>query len=189
MKTQITPQIIGLEEDLQREIRNINEKSVYALTVTGVEMVRDLQGVLHREWYQKYTPSMYERRTDNPSLGTPLGDDSNFQDTSTDVATKTLEFVYNPTGEHENPDWNNRSGNNLITWIQKKHEYKKPGSNEPYLIIPARPFWNKFVDEQIDGGIMEKFIRAMSPEYKVVKDSSDKLDSLAAESYLPQDFE
>ena len=188
MNIQITGRIIGLKEDLEKEERAIGERATYALTMTGIELARDLQSTLRREWYAKYTPTVYQRRTNDPNLGTPIGDDSNF-DISTDVAKRTLDFNYNPTGAHENPDWNTRSGDRLIEWIQKKHEYKAPGRDEPYLTIPARPFWNRFLDEQIDGGIMEKFIKAMSPEYTVLKDEKDNLDSLAAESYLPQDFE
>ena len=191
MKTQITAQILGLKEDLEKEHKKIKTHVNYALTETGVEMTYDLISALRRDWYGQYKPSVYERRTDNPSKGTPLGDMSNFDETYTDPTNQILHFVYNPTGTHENPDWNTRSGDNLIEWIQRMHEYKRPGSDEPYLKIPARPFWNNFIDELINGGIMSKFIKAMSPTYTVLEDKSDKkgLEAIAAESYLPQDFE
>lgn len=191
MTTQITAKIIGLKEDLEKENQTLKEHVNYALTQTGVEMTYDLISVLRRDWYNKYTPSIYERRTDDPSKGTPLGSIDNFDETYTDPQNQTLHFVYNPTGTHENIDWSNRSGNNLIEWIQKKHEYKIPGSEEPYLTIPARPFWNNFIDEEINGGIMSKFIKAMSPTYQVIEDDDDKnrLEAIAAESYLPQDIE
>ena len=190
METKISAQIIGLKEDLNKEYRSIKNQTNYALTEVGVELQSDLISAIKRDWYSKYTPAIYKRRTDNQSLGTPLGDESNFAETHTSKSDQTLYFAYNPTGEHRNTKWNDRSGDSLIEWIQREHEYKDEESGEPYLVIPARPFWNNFIDEQIDGGIMDKFIRAMSPVYNVLEDERDKqdLESLSSESYLAQDF-
>ena len=183
MKTQITAQILGLKEDLEKEYNAIKEKVNYALTEMGVEMARDLQSAIHREWYEKYKPRVYERRTDNPEFGTPIGGDENFEETYTDQTKQMLHFAYNPTGKHINPEWSSRNGDDLISWIQNEHNYADNETGEIDFTIPARPFWNIFLQEQENGGIMEKFIKAMSPEYKVIEEN-DKID--LSESYLPE---
>lgn len=184
MSIQITGKIIGLKEDLAKEEKSIKKQANYALTQTGVELARDLQSTLHREWYKRYTPKVYQRRTDNPKLGTPIGADENFGDTNTDVAKNMLEFVFNPTGQHANRDWNSRSGDKLITWLQNEHNYADEETGEIDFTIPARPFWNIFLQEQENGGIMEKFIKGMSPEYTVIPEASDKIE--LTDSYLPE---
>lgn len=172
---QITAQIIGLEEELQAELKKIERQIPYALTNTGVEMARDLQSTLHRVWYKGYTPAVYERRTDDPNLGTPIGSDENF-DISTDVATKVLNFIFEPDGDNAKFE-TMRGGDKLIEWIQKEHKYGeirhgKVVSREATTTIPARPFWNIFLEEQSRGGIIEKFIKGMSP-YQVIAGSED----------------
>lgn len=177
MKTQITAEIIGLKEDLEKEYKAIEKQVDRALLDVGVELKNDLQLALQKEWYQGYTPKKYKRRTDDNSLGTPLGSDENFE---IGVRRRELEFVYEPTGEHRNKKWSDRDGDDLIAWIQSSHEYELSS-------IPARPFWNNFLDQQMDGGIMEKFIKGMSPKYTVLSDGNENLDELASE-YITQGY-
>lgn len=184
MKVQITGKIEGLKEDLHNENKAIKERVNYSLTNMSVEMARELQATLQREWYRKYTPLVYKRRTDNNSLGTPIGADENFGYTNTDIAKSILEFVYNPTGEHKNREWHTRDSDDLISWIQNEHNYADIETGEIDLKIPARPFWNLFLQEQENGGIMEKFIKGMLPEYQVIQETKDKID--LSDSYLPE---
>lgn len=183
MGTQITAKIIGLKEDLEKERQDINKQADKALFSVGVEMKRDLQVILQKEWYERYTPTTYERRTDDNSLGRPIGSDDNFD---VSVKRQSLEFSFNPTGKHANPEWSVRNGDALIEWIQAEHNYAESDDGEIIKKIPSRPFWNKFLDEQMDGGIMEKFANAMLPKYSVITDKSDDLSELAY-NYLPED--
>ena len=183
MIKRISGQIIGLEEDFGKEVNSIKKEVNYALTQTGVELAHDLQSTLNREWYNKYKPKVYKRRTDDPSLGTPIGSDENFDETYTDPTKQMLYFAYNPTGRHIKPAWSERNGDSLIAWIQNEHNYANKETGEIDFTIPARPFWNIFVREQENGGLMEKFIKAMSPKYTVIEDR-DKID--LSDSYLPE---
>lgn len=178
MKVQITGKIEGLKEDLENEEKSIKEQVNSALLNVGTEMQRELQSMIGSEVYEKYAPKVYIRRSSHPSYGRPLIDDDNF-----DISAKnqTLDLVYEPTGEHKVSKWHERDNDNLIEWLQKEHEIG--GS-----YIPARPFWNDFIDKQMDGGFMEKFIREMSPKYTVETDGrDDETISEFALEYLPQD--
>lgn len=180
MDMRITAQINGLKEDLDNEYNAIKKQTNYALAETGVEMARDLQSALQREWYAKYKPKVYKRRTDDNALGIPIGSDENFD---FGVRRQLLDFAYNPTGKHINPEWDSRDGDDLISWIQNEHNYADRETGEIDFTIPARPFWNIFLQEQENGGIMEKFIKAMSPKYTVIEEK-DKID--LSDSYLPE---
>lgn len=183
MRVEITANIKGLSEDLKNEKAALDKKINYALLQVGVEMQTDLQNILQSDWYDRYKPVTYQRRTDNPSLGTPLGSDNNFEKY---VVRQSLEFTFEPTGTHANPLWTERSGDSLIAWIQREHNYVDE-DGEVVRMIPSRPFWNNFLDTQMDGGIMEKFIKAMSPNYIVHEDGTDDLSDLA-NYYLPEDI-
>lgn len=182
MRVQVTATYTGLEQDIEKEKKAINEQVNIALNFMGSEMQRDLQTILWDEWYKKYTPTRYIRRTDNKSLGTPLGDNENFD---ISVKNQTLEFVYSPTGVHANPEWTNRSGDDLITWIQKAHYYAEAEDGEVLNNIPSRPFWNIFIDKQMDEKIIDNFIEGMSPKYTVTQDKNDDFTDLA-QNYLPE---
>lgn len=184
METKITTEIIGIKEDLKKEHENIKKQVDYALLDVGVELQSDLRERLFQDWYKRYTPNQYERRTDDNSLGIPLGGDENFE---IYVKRQTLEFSYEPTGHHANPEWSERNGDNLISWIQAEHNYAEEENGEIIQTIPSRPFWNNFVDEIMDGGFMGKFIKAMSPKYNVIPDGTEDLSDLTAK-YLPEDI-
>ena len=174
----ITSKIIGVEQDLQKEQKKIAHEVDRALVEVGVELKNDLQFFLKEVWYKGYDPVQYERRTDDNSLGTPLGDESNFDYWA---VRQKLTFSYEPTGKHKEKEWSEREGDKLIEWIQSSHEIE-----DSY--IPARPFWNDFLDAQMEGGLIEKFIKAMSSKYHVESEDSDNVDELSKE-YIYQDYD
>lgn len=161
----------------------ISGKIPAALQYVGAEMKANLQTHIRLDWYDKYSPLAYERRTDNSQLGTPLGADENI---SVIVSGNTLNFVYLPSGEwHDekgNDDWHVRDYDELIVWLQHNHdavqEKEKSSSEEKgaskveSFIIPARPFWNYFVREQKEGGIIAAFRKGMKP-YAVVSEAGN----------------
>ncbi len=83
--------------------------------------------------------------------------------------TNTLRFQYLPDGKHKDLAGEQvRNGNELIEWIQNGHEE-----------IPPRPFWNNFVSEMEQGGIIDAFITGMLP-FNITRDSSDSFIDLGA---------
>lgn len=154
-----------LGKDLYKEQGKIESLIPNALQYVGSEMKNDLQRGIFSDWYTQYSPVEYERRTDNPGKGTPLGDSSNI---SIAVKGKELQFDYEPTGEYiGKPFWSKRSGDSLIEFLQNGMW------QGVYNIVPARPFWNNFVERQFNQEIMTNFARGMLP-YKVESDGVGK---------------
>lgn len=168
----INVKIEGLDEEIKDEIAKIEKDIPIALEGVGSGMIRDLQEHIQQDWYEPWQPKVYKRRTDNPSLGTPLGSDKNMS-VYVDKFTKSLGFVYDPTGWHEIGILHNgwyppeegfrRDGNELIESIQTGRLEGGP---------PPRPFWNNFVEEQKNEKIIENFINSFPKEYKVIADDN-----------------
>jgi hypothetical protein len=150
--------VSGLETidiDVQKETANIEKKIPSALRVVGAEMIANLQEHIKNDWYSQYKPKKYKRRTDDPSLGTPIGSEE-YMDAQ--VENNTLTFTYEPRGEHKYKGWHNRDNDDLINFLQVGTEY-----------MPPRPFWNNFVQDQRDSGIMNAFSQGMRP-YNVIRE-------------------
>ena len=149
-----------IDEDFELESRKIEKAFPQALQYVGSEMIVSLQKHIFEDWYKQYTPKVYERRTDNISLGTPLGAEANMD---VQVNNNTLDFTYEPTGEHANETYHTRDGDTLIEFLQVGAEG-----------IPPRPFWNQFVEEQANSGIIDAFIKRMSPFATVIPEGVGK---------------
>lgn len=176
METQITAQMLGLKEDLEKEYKQINIQVDSALNYVASEMKENLRKHLWEDWHEVWFPKEYIRRTDNPSYGRPLGGEKNFH---VEVKNGLLSFEYNPIGDHHIDHWHTRDGDKIITAIQTGKLLGSP---------PPRPFWNNFVEEQINGGILESFIKGMSAKYQVEINQKDKsdLNDIASRSFLPE---
>lgn len=161
-------QVGSVETELKAECGEIGKKIPYALQEVGERMRGSLMEHIARDWYQKWKPSKYERRTDNPEYGTPIGDPSNMD---LQITQNTLVFDYQPSRQHALHEPFSNSPDELIRTIQS-------GSVAPNA--PPRPFWDNFVREQENETIMFTFKRAMLP-YKVT-DNGTKID--LSESYL-----
>lgn len=152
----------GVEEmnqELNNEVLQIHNAAHNALYNVSAEMRYALKRHIKNDWYDHpYEPRVYKRRTDNPQLGTPLGDDENIDDT---VNGLKLEFAYEPTGKHSVDHWYARDGDKLIEFLQVGD-----------INMPPRPFWNNFVDEMRNGAIMRTFAEAMKP-YNLIYDESE----------------
>lgn len=133
------------------------------------DMKDALEQHIREDVYQEYPdPKMYKRRKDDPRRGTSLlasVEDKEYTkqigpyDYSTGQVVAGLS--YEPTGEHENWRWSDVSGDELIGRIEKKEpKYNwEPKDGE----IPKRPFWQRFVEEMIEGG---RFARVVEDELK-----------------------
>lgn len=158
-----------IDSDVTAEIKDISAKIPPALQYIGSEMTANLQKHIKEDWYTPWRPDAYERRTDNPSLGTPLGSTENMHiAVAGPTHDQRLTFTYLPTGEHAEEKWHQRDGDELIKWIQH-------GAGD----IPARPFWNNFVSEQ-EHAVITNLEHAMRP-YKMLN-TDTRLD--LSDSYV-----
>jgi hypothetical protein len=169
--------VIGTEEiykDFREELKSINAQIPKALERVGSEMIYNLQEHIQKDFYDAFTPEAYERRSNNPWHGTPMIDESNM---SVFVKGKQLDFSYLPDTVHEYYDaWIEdrpnrgfhplaRPSDDLIKWAQHEHKLKNG-------VIPARPFWNNFVEDQIHNRIISNFGAGMNPKYKVIAEGN-----------------
>lgn len=154
--------IESIQQDLNTETTQIYQAIPTALQQVGSDMIATLQKHINDEWYHRYTPRSYKRRTDNPALGTPLGSESNM---AYSVSGASLDFTYIPTGEHQNNSWHTRDGDDLIDSIQLG---KLAGSP------PPRPFWNSFVNDEEHNGVINSFISGMKSKYQVIEEGNPR---------------
>lgn len=174
----------GLDEELNNEIAQIKKQIPKALENVGGEMIESLSRHLDEDFYNKYSPVAYRRRYTEG-----LRNKKNMIAT---VKGRTLQFEYKPSGKPtgtlgQTQNWSDELENwlkqfhktattpifspahendDLIVWAQKRHEIGK-------YEIPARPFWNIFVEEQKNGGIFNAFSVGMLPNYEVIKENGE----------------
>lgn len=180
----INVKIEGLDEEIKDEIAQIKKQIPKALEQVGSEMIESLSRHLDEDFYNKYIPVAYRRRYTEGL--------KNKKNMIATVKGKTLQFEYTPQGlpmgklrdslnwsedleeylksQHktgETPFFANaRNGDDLIVWGQTAHYI---GTAH----IPARPFWNYFVEEQKNGGIIDAFVVGMLPNYEVIKENGE----------------
>lgn len=159
----------SIDADFQKELQTIDNLIPFALQAVASEMKNSLQTHLMNDWYLAWgSPQVYERRTDfgGEGLMSP-----NYVDVS--VTGKTLSFEYKPSGSHWVSKWHTVDGDDLINIIQKNSGWKYPVSldTQDRMIMP-RPFWNNFVDEMANSGIMDAFRKGMSP-YVIIPSGND----------------
>lgn len=171
--------------DAYNALDEIGNNVPRVLNVMGSEMIHDLQTHINQDVYAAYEPISYPRRKYNPQFGTPLDDIKNFtthihkDDVGIMGYQSTLEFEYNPDGTHkgkrkdvlnydkkltENRGMSGEDtlkpnpvhGDVLINRLETGRGYDWV----PDETIPPRPFWSKFVDEEMQGGgIKRRFDR------------------------------
>lgn len=152
---------LSVSKDLDLESHKINDMCWWALENVGSTMRESLKQHIHSDWYVKWgEPKVYKRRTDNPSLGTPLGSDENII-TVVDPRTRTLTFGYRPKGEHQDAGWYSYDGDAIISMIEEGKSSPlwmfEPGEDQHQREIMPRPFWSNFLNEMQNGKIMEAF--------------------------------
>lgn len=133
--------------DVEKEAGDIEAKIKRAVAIAvpqlGEYLKKALAEKIEENVYAKYDPEFYERRSENPSLGTPLTDME--KNAELDISGNTITLTYLPTGEHANSSWGWHSGDALIEWLE--NPYGRGAES-----VPGRPFWDEFINEQILGG-------------------------------------
>ncbi len=171
----------SLDKDFEEHKKAIEKQIPTALGIVGAEMVNDLQAIIEGYFYKSYTPKHYQRsgamKDDSSMNYSPKGSE--------------LTFIYEPETSHTGLDaWVQdkpvnekfplpRDPDDLIIWGQMSHF---DGTNHE---IPARPFWNYFLESQGNEKILDNFARGMLPKYQVIKEQGEIVD--LSDSELPAD--
>lgn len=167
--------IDGLDKDFQAFQQKLGEQVQGAVAAMEAPLKDDLALHIEHDVYDAYTPKEYPRRRDNPDFGIPLID----MDANVTYYNKGAGFTfsYMPDGSHsgttadlpiesDNYDAyhaepikpNPVHGDKLIERIETGRGYdwkfkgKGPGKRE---------FWQKFVNEEMDGRMAQHFANAM----------------------------
>lgn len=132
-----------------------------ALTEVNADMQDLLKKHIETDVYKAYKPKVYERRSEDTSLGTPLSDmrgNVAFKVTEAQIAPQGVgaqtRFQYLPTGEHSVQAWSGTDGDALIGRIERKSPLYHWGESK----IPERPFLQNFFEELIEGGAAEEML-------------------------------
>ena len=136
----------SLDKDFEDLTGRVNSAMAAAMPGVASVMENKLREQITRDVYAKWMPSVYERRRDNPQLGTSLIDKSVI-DAVPDGDSARL--TYEPVGDQY--QWDNPlDGDALIERIETGRGYEWP-------VNPGkRPFWDNFVKELIDNGAAAK---------------------------------
>lgn len=171
----------SLDKDFEKHKKAIEKRIPTALGIVGAEMVKDLQSIIEGYFYKSYSPKHYQRtgamKDDSSMNYSPKGSE--------------LTFTYEPETSHTGLDaWVQdkpskgeiplpRQPDDLIIWGQMSHF---DGTDHE---IPARPFWNIFLEQQGNEKILDNFARGMLPKYQVIKEEGEVVD--LSDSALPSD--
>lgn len=162
----------SLDKDFEEHKKAIKKQIPTALGIVGAEMVKDLQAIIEGYFYKSYNPKKYKRSGE-------MKDDSAMNYES---KINELVFTYEPETGHKGLDaWVQdkpvkgefplpRQPDDLIIWGQHSHF---DGTDHE---IPARPFWNYFLESQGNEKILDNFARGMLPNYTVVKETGETVD-------------
>ena len=165
--------IDSLDKDFEEHEKAIEARIPIALGIVGAEMVKDLQAIIEGYFYKSYTPRHYKRSG-------AMKDDSAFDYLADE---NELLFLYEPDTSH----------NGLDAWVQDKPtdgEFSLPRHPDDLIVwgqhshfdgtdheIPARPFWNYFLESQGNEKVLDAFIRGMSnKKFHVIKDAGETID-------------
>ena len=169
-------------DDFDAQFRTFLNKLVPEIADAAESAMKESEEVLKRHIWEDvysesvYSPKVYERRSDNPSLGTPLDNMAEnvvlIKPTGGNAGGQlqlTAKLYYRPQGGHKVKKWNTASYDALIGRIEKKspaYTYDNGG-------IPPRPFWQNFVKEMVENGELEQaFVRALKTKEEVVADGA-----------------
>ena len=177
----------GVTHDVNKVTREIASTAVpQALKSVASELTNSLKQFIQSEVYERYEPKNYPRRADYPRFGYGLADDKYIDYDIKQSGTRgaNLTFMYNPKGYHygkiqdikgayetkngaikptasTSRNWDKPlkphpvHGDRLINRIQTAEgfDWHVPDA------MPARPFWNMFVDHAKNDTIAFAFSR------------------------------
>lgn len=151
MRVKLSAEVTGLDEDMAAIEQRFAAALTGALPALKDEMAQCLAEHVQKDVYDRFTPTEYQRRGDDGGLADIEGN------AAFTVGEDSVAMDYQPSGESEQVE-NPLNGDALIGRIEHLNpEYdwtRKP---------PARPFFENFVTELIEGGRAEEtLVRAMN---------------------------
>lgn len=169
----------SLDKDLAVILAQFQCAANRTLDELNSAMLNTLARHIEKDVYDEsvYYPKVYKRRSENFSLGTPLNNVSVNAKPLVDHMRAGID--YQPTGEHAvkkwggvEGRWGRADGDRLIARIEKLSPPYTWGQDK----VPARPFWQNFVTEMVEGGEAERtFFSAMDrqgPDWHLEADGS-----------------
>lgn len=136
-----------LNDEFRTELQKIEPRIENGMAAVASAARSSLKSHIQSDVYDKWNPSTYLR------TGAIISDGA----METSVSSYRMSLEYTPDGSSE--QWEHPvSDNALVARIESGSGYewrKHPG---------PRPFWQKFVDEMINGGMAEAFDSAMYAE-------------------------
>ncbi len=153
----------AFDADIKSFKENLKDAMEKALESVNSEMQDTLARHIESDVYAEYKQKTYKRRSEDPTLGTPLSDmKGNVQSPVTQMQMHEMgvagqtRFQYLPTGEHSYKPWHSADGNQLIGRIENLDPPYRWGN------VPKRQFWQNFIAELTEqGAAAEMFERAM----------------------------
>lgn len=143
MRVKLSATMTGLDEDMAAMERRFAAALTGALPALKDDMAQCLAEHIQNDVYNKFTPTEYQRRGDDGGLADIEGNAAFV------LGADSVAMDYQPSGESEQVE-NPLNGDALIGRIEHLNpEYdwtRKP---------PARPFFENFVTELIEGGRAE----------------------------------
>lgn len=162
-------EIEDFDTDVKKELKRIFSMPVIGNSLISVrtDMAQNLKEHIQKDVYDRYKPRVYKRRSKNPELGIPLinidegkGQARYMGMINPEALRASIAIDYYPTGKHKEKAWSGFDGDELIRRIETgTPPYKWRPNFDPI----ERPFWQNFVEEQIDRGeALDSFIREMA---------------------------
>lgn len=152
----------SIDEDFKAFQSEVSAAVRGAMDGVGERMKDALKRHIEQDVYEAYTPKVYQRRSENLLLGTPL----NNMDANTYIFNKgagvTLDYL--PTGDHAVAKWSGADGDALVGRIEKKSPPYNWGDDQ----VPERPFFQNFTDEMTDGGALARYFAEAMLEQGVI---------------------
>lgn len=150
----------GLDADLKEFLTGqFKTEMTHALLSTRDEMRAALAKHVQEDVYDKFSPNQYERRGMNGGLAGQALNATSHADGDPASVSYRICLDYKPDGNHPNQsEWKEAPvhGDDLISRIENWNpKYPYPPRRRR---LPRRPFWQKFVDEMVDEGMLEYYI-------------------------------
>ena len=182
-----------IDQDFSRIQQELAAAVQASMASVGAFMKDALQRHIETDVYNAYTPKVYPRRSETPAFGAPLSDME--ANTAVNNRGAGVTLTYLPSGTHSgttadlpqsssyyNPDNprpikpNPVHGDNLIRRIETGQGYDWDTD------VPARPFWQNFVNEMEGvGGLFDAFAAAMAAQGFIVTADGGMVEPDAAD--------
>lgn len=170
----------GLESEISSALGDVEKKIPGALQFVGAEMQDALVRHLREDWYEAWgAPQVYERDTDkNPAKGLMSKNRMRVE-----VNGGNLLFDYVDAKRRSDGSWTDEDEVIKIIGSNSGWEFQPKKDKLGRTIIP-RPFWNNFVEEMKNEGIINALVSGMKQQGETVQKDGKDVEFGANESLV-----